>query len=295
MKRISLIILLIASLFAVQAQEVIPLYKGLPPGNKQAGNTESNIKTGRGYVTNVSIPTLTVFKPQKTNPAKTAVIICPGGGYFRLSIFDGGYELAKELNKEGITAFVLKYRTYAENAFESFQTIPFQDLQTAFKIAQEGADNFGIDKNNIGIIGLSAGGHLCAMTAIAKEGIKPKFTLLIYPVISFLDELTSSKAVTKLNLLGSQPTQEQKLAFSPELHVTSTTAPAFLVHAQDDSTSLVGNSIAYYSALVKNRVPAQLLIYQKGGHGFAMYNKEQNEYWLPAAVKWMRLNNFLKP
>jgi dipeptidyl aminopeptidase/acylaminoacyl peptidase len=95
--------------------------------------------------------------------------------------------------------------------------------------------------------------------------------------------------------LGSQPTQEQKLAFSPELHVSATTAPAFLVHAEDDSTSLVGNSIAYYSALVKNKVPAQLLIYQKGGHGFAMYNKEQNEYWLPAAIKWMRLNNFLKP
>ena len=65
--------------------------------------------------------------------------------------------------------------------------------------------------------------------------------------------------------------------------------------AQDDSTSLVGNSIAYYSALVKYKVPAQLLIYQKGGHGFAMYNKEQDEYWLPAAIKWMRLNNFLKP
>ena len=295
MKRISLIILLIVSSLVIQAQEIIPLYKGLPPGNKQLGNTESIIKTGRGYVTNVSIPTITVFKPQKINAAKTAVIICPGGGYFRLSIFDGGYELAKELNKEGITAFVLKYRTYTENAFESFQTIPFQDLQTAFKIAQEGADNFGIDKNNIGIIGLSAGGHLCAMTAIAKEGIKPKFTLLIYPVISFLDELTSAKSVTKLNLLGNQITQEQKMAFSPELHITSTTAPAFLVHAQDDSTSLVGNSIAYYSALVKNKVPAQLMIYQKGGHGFAMYNKEQDEYWLPAAIKWMRLNNFLKP
>ncbi|MCX6298309.1 MAG: alpha/beta hydrolase [Bacteroidetes bacterium] len=295
MKRIRLILLLLVSSFVIQAQEIIPLYKGLPPGNKKSGNTESIIKTGRGYVTNVSIPTITVFKPQKINAAKTAVIICPGGGYFRLSIFDGGYELAKELNKEGITAFVLKYRTYTENAFESFQTIPFQDLQTTFKIVQEGADNFGIDKNNIGIIGLSAGGHLCAMTAIAKEGIKPKFTLLIYPVISFMDELTSAKSVTKQNLLGNQITQEQKMTFSPEIHVTSTTAPAFLVHAQDDSTSLVGNSIAYYSALVKYKVPAQLLIYQKGGHGFAMYNKEQDEYWLPAAIKWMRLNNFLKP
>lgn len=295
MKRLILFTLLFVTCAIIHAQQRIPLYKSTPPGNSNLPNAESTITTGRGYVTNVSIPDLTVYKPAKMNAAKTAIIICPGGGYSKLSIFDGGSDIAKELNKAGITAFVLKYRTCTKNTFTDFKQLPFLDIQAALKIVKEGANEWGIDPNNIGLMGLSAGGHLCAMTAVNTQGIKPAFTLLIYPVISFTNELTSAKSVTKINLLGENISEETKRAFSPELHVSQNTPPAFLVHAEDDSTSLVGNSIAYYQALVKNKIPAQLTVYQKGGHGFALYNKVQDEYWMPSAIKWLLLNNFLRP
>lgn len=228
------------------------------------------------------------------NPAGTAVIICPGGGYSRLSIVDGGYEAAQAFADSGVVAVVLKYRTTQDSAYTDYKNVPLMDLQQAMQVVMERADKWKIDTTHIGILGFSAGGHLTAMAATTANTRRPAFTILLYPVISFLDSLTSKTSNSRSNLLGKKISNEEKIRYSPELHITASTPPAFIVHAGDDSTSYVGNSIAYYNGLTKNKVPAQLLLYQRGGHGFAMYNKEQDEYWLPAATRWLTLNGFYK-
>jgi acetyl esterase/lipase len=296
MKRIGMLWIIFTGLFA-QAQQVIPLYTGIAPGSLPVADKEtfSTPSGGRPFVTNVTRPTLTVFMPQRPNAARTAIIICPGGGYSRLSIEDGGYEAAKALAEAGVVAFVLKYRTWQEGAYTSYKNIPLQDLRQAMMMVRAGAEKMNIDTAHIGLLGFSAGGHLAAMAASSPAVTRPAFTLLVYPVISFTDELTSARSTSRNTLLGRNSSPAEKKAFSPELQVSAATPPTFIVQAEDDSTSLVGNSIAYYQALVANRIPAQLLLYQKGGHGFALYNKAQDEHWMPAAIKWLALNGLYLP
>lgn len=272
------------------------MYAGTAPGSFPTADRESFSRpaTGRPFVTNVSRPTLTIFIPEHYSSSHTAVIICPGGGYSRLSIEDGGYEAAKVLASAGIPAFVLKYRTWQDSAYNDYRSIPLQDLHQAMKIVYAGAEKWKIDTARIGLLGFSAGGHLAAMAATDLNGRRPAFTLLIYPVISFTDELTSKTSSSRNNLLGKNSSLAEKRAFSPEIHISPSTPPAFLVQAEDNSTSLVGNSIAYYRGLVANKIPCQMMLYQKGGHGFALYNKVQDEYWMPAALKWLALNGFYK-
>jgi acetyl esterase/lipase len=293
-----LFFLVIISCTACKAQEVIPLYKGTAPGVLTNENKESTSKSsagrGRSFTINVTVPDITVYHPAKQNAARSAVIISPGGGYSRLSIIDGGHEAAKVFADAGITAIVLKYRTWQEATYTEYKNIPLQDLQQAMKIVGEHSEKWNIDREKTGLLGFSAGGHLTAMAATSTTGPRPAFTLLIYPVISFMDSLTSKTSGSRSNLLGKKITKEEKIVFSPELHTSATTPPAFLVHAENDSTSLVGNSIAYYQALMANKVPVELLVYKKGGHGFAMYNEEEKKYWFPSALEWMRKNGFYK-
>lgn len=279
------------------AQTVLSLYDGRPPGNRTDENKEEFIRPehGRPVVKNVTFPTLTVYRPAHADPDRSAVIICPGGGYLDLSIEDGGYDIAREFAAAGITALVLKYRTWVPGAFENFRDIPLQDLNRAMAIVLAHAAQWNIDTARIGLMGLSAGGHLAAMGSIPGNlEHKPAFTMLIYPVISFRDSLTSRRSKTRRTLLGADPAEQEKLAFSPELHIGKNTPPAFIVQAEDDSTSMVGNSLSYYQGLVANKVPGQLLIYEKGGHGFALHNKAEGEDWMPSAIKWLALNGFRK-
>ncbi len=297
LKRVLLLLFVLSNL-SCKAQQVISLYTGTPPGALPVEDRESSSKpssgNGRAFVINVTNPTLTVYLPKKNNPSRTAVIICPGGGYARLSIEDGGYEAGKALAEEGITAIVLKYRTWRDSVYNDFKKIPLEDLQQALNIVYTNAKKWDIDTTHIGILGFSAGGHLTAMAATTFEKRKPAFTLLIYPVISFLDSLTSNTSNSRSNLLGKNIREEDKITYSPELHITNTTPPGFIVHAEDDKTSLVGNSIAYYKGLVSNKISAELLLYKKGGHGFALYNKAEDKYWLPDAIRWLAQVGFYK-
>ncbi|MBS1663402.1 MAG: alpha/beta hydrolase fold domain-containing protein [Bacteroidetes bacterium] len=282
---------------SASAQKIVPLYEGRPPGNKTDENKEefTRPENGRPTVKNVTIPTLTYYLPAHADAGRGAVIICPGGGYLNLSIEDGGYDIAKEFAAAGISAFVLKYRTWVSGAFENYRDIPLQDLNRAMEIIHAHAAEWKIDTANIGLMGLSAGGHLAAMGSIpGKIGRRVAYTMLIYPVVSFQDSLTSPRSKTRKTLLGDNPSAAEKITFSPELHVSKNTPPAFVVQAEDDSTSMVGNSLAYYEALVAHEVPGRLLIYQKGGHGFALHNKAEGADWMPDAIKWMGLNGFRK-
>ncbi len=297
LKKLMFFLMVILSL-PCKAQEVIPLYTGIAPGSLPVEDNETSSKSkggnGRVFVTNVTRPTLTVYLPKKINPLRTAVIICPGGGYNRLSIEDGGYEAATVLAEAGIAAFVLKYRTNQELAYTDYSKVPLLDLKRAMDIVYGNAAKWNIDSSHVGILGFSAGGHLTAMAATTFEIRKPAFTILAYPVISFLDSLTSKTSNSRSNLLGKNISLEDKIKYSPELHISHATPPAFILHAKDDKTSLVGNSMAYYDGLIANKVAAKLLLYEKGGHGFALYNKEEDTYWMPQALVWLAEHNFYK-
>jgi acetyl esterase/lipase len=295
--------LIITASFTARAQQEMKLYPGAIPNSKNCVNKEAADTSGRHVVRNVTIPTLTAFFPKRPNTSGTAVIICPGGGYSNLSIQDGGIDVAKELAGYGIAAFVLKYRTSNPACNTNNSIVPLQDLQQAIYTVRANAGKWHIDVAKVGLLGFSAGGHLSALGAtqyntaqIDAKGVslKPAFTILAYPVISFTNALTSKKSATRSNLLGKNPTAEQIEWFSPERNVNGNTPPSFLIQASDDSTSMVGNSIAYYNTLHRYQVSAKLIVYQKGGHGFAAYNKAEDDHWLPYAVKWMRLNKFLE-
>jgi len=277
------------------SQVTTKLYEGLPPGNKTAENKEKEVVTdaGRRALVNVTVPDLTFYKAEGDKKSNAAVIICPGGGYHRLSIFDGGEDVALAFAKAGVNAFVLKYRTNTENSFHSFEPLPLMDLKRAFKMVKENASTNEIDTNKIGVIGFSAGGHLAAMSFTPTNPIQFSFNILVYPVLSFKDEYVSPKLQSRKVLLGDNIKKNKKLAYSPELFIADNHPPSFLIHAMDDKTSLVENSLVYYQQLVAKKIPAQLLVYQSGGHGFALHNKVQDEFWMPSVIKWLQLNKII--
>jgi acetyl esterase/lipase len=302
--KILLTIVLMSGTLLLTAQKVIPVYAdGKIPGaidcNKKEITT-SNASNNRETVADVMQPSLTVFQPVVMNAARSAVIICPGGGYARLAITHEGYQVAEEMNKAGVTAFVLKYRLPNDTCMQHKETAPLQDIQQAMILVKSHAADWGIDSSKVGVLGFSAGGHLASTAAthftnsVADNplgiSVRPAFAILIYPVISFSNEL--AHAGSRNNLLGKNPTQEAINLFSNEKQVTAQTPPCFLVHAADDRTVPVKNSIHFYEALLENKVKGSLLIYQSGGHGFGLINPDTKETWMTNAVSWLKLNGF---
>lgn len=302
MKRLSIFVFFIFVVMAVNAQDVIPLYKGVIPGSKTApANFKENTVTGSDGVARVSRvtePTLTVFAPAKPNG--TAVIICPGGGYSILAIGKEGYDVAKKFAEIGVTAFVLKYRLPNDTIMVDKKLAPLQDALQAIYLVRKNASVWGIQENRIGIMGFSAGGHLASSLSVHYNDMKienqedislrPDFSVLIYPVISF-GTVTHAGSVKRL--LGDEPTQAQRTYFSNQNHVNSQTPPAFLVHATNDLTVPVKNSLMYYENLTKVKVPAEMHIYQSGGHGFGLNNKTTTENWFNTLKAWMTANKWL--
>jgi acetyl esterase/lipase len=282
---------------SLAAQEVMPLYDKVP-GSKQANLKEvADTTNGILRIRNVSEPTLTIYRPAAGQANGTAVIICPGGGYTLLAASHEGSDVAKLFVSWGITAFVLKYRLPNDAIMEDKTIGPLQDAQRAVQIVRQKAAGWGVNPSRIGIMGFSAGGHLAATASthfyspvIANEGIsvRPDFSILIYPVISFTDSLMHKGS--RDNLLGADLSPARVIAYSNEKQVKGDTPPAFLVHAGDDKTVRVGNSIAYYEALVRNKVPAELHLYQNGGHGFGMNNKTTADQWTERLKNWLKAN-----
>lgn len=247
----------------------------------------------------VTTPTLTVYKPNKPNG--TSVLIFPGGGYQHLSMEKEGSKIAEWFNSLEITAFVVKYRLPSDLIMEEKTIGPLQDAQQAIKIIRKNVKKWNLDAHKIGVIGFSAGGHLASTLAtkfnqktyISTDTIsaRPDFTLLIYPVISMKNEITHTGS--KTSLLGNNPTELLVEKFSNENHVTIKTPPTFIVHASDDQSVSVMNSINYYLALKEKKIDAELHIYEKGGHGFGLISKETSQFWTIDSSNWLKKHNFL--
>lgn len=286
------------------AQKVIPLYKKVPNSKPAPGYKEKTVtgKDGVIRISKVSIPQITIFQPKRSSGNNAAVIICPGGGYSILAYNLEGTDVAKIINSWGVTAIVLKYRLPSDSIMENKTIGPLQDAQRAIQYVRENAAQLNIDPENIGIMGFSAGGHLASTLSThfdkayidnpKNTSLRPDFSILGYPVISFTDELTHIGS--RNNLIRKNPSPELIKEFSNELQVTDKTPPAFLVLAGDDKGVSPENSIRYYEALLKVHVPAELHIYQNGGHGFGTHNRTTKDNWMQTLKHWMQHNNFLR-
>ncbi len=295
------IILCLLFMTNVSAQQAISLYGGAIPGAKSTPvdyiETKAYARDSSTNVSLVSTPMLYVY--QAKNPSGAAVIICPGGGYGVVAIDKEGHKVAKKFQEIGVTAFVLKYRLPSDLIMKDKTTGPLQDALQAMYLVRKNAATWGIDVNKIGIMGFSAGGHLAATTSthyadlkVENEeniSLKPDFSILIYPVITF-GQYTHAGSVKRL--LGEQPTELQKRYFSAERNVNAQTPPTFMVHANNDLTVPVQNSLRYDEALVKHNVKAELHIYQGGGHGFGLHNKTTKDDWFERLKNWMVANRF---
>jgi len=294
--------IILFSLFTINlsAQKVIPLYDNIP-NSKPSPNKEKATNNGVLIISNVSVPTLTIYQPKKQNAKRTAVVICPGGGYGILASGHEGADVALSLNEMGITAFVLKYRLPNDTIMVDKSIAPLQDAQRAMQIVRENNSKWNLDASKIGIMGFSAGGHLAATVSTQfnrevisnpkKTSLRPDFSVLLYPVISFTDSLTHIGS--RDNLVGKNPSAATIKLYSNELQVTNQTPPAFLVHAADDGAVPIGNSIAYYEALLKNGVYSEMLLYPHGEHGFGMNNKTTADKWIDNLKNWLTASSFL--
>ncbi len=289
-------VLILAASLKAKAQQVINLYPGAIPNSKQSDVKETQKS---GLIRGITKPTLKMFLPDKDKSTGAAVVICPGGGYAVLVYQAEGIRTAKEFAKNGIAAFVLKYRLPSDKIMINKNIGPLQDAQQAIKMVRENASRWGIDTNRVGIMGFSAGGHLASTEATHYRkalienkdhtNLRPDFQILAYPVISMQDSLTHFGSRTEL--LGKNPSKKLIDEFSNELQVDSNTPPAYITQAEDDKTVTVENSIVYFEQLRHHNVPAELQIYPKGGHGFVLRMKTSD--WTEPIFKWMKRSGWI--
>ena len=286
------------------SQKVIPLYKGSIPNSRPSPDEEKSeiSKDGILLISKVSRPTLSIYLPPKEKSTGAAVIICPGGGYWVLAAGHEGADVAKRFNEMGIAAFVLKYRIPDTAYMQQTANGPLQDAQRAIQLVRENAREWKINRNKIGILGFSAGGHLASTAGThfangqipnAKgTSLRPDFMVLVYPVVSFSDT-TVSHSGSGSKLLDKNASPELMREYSNELQVTPQTPPSFLVHAKDDPIK-VENSLLFAEALKKNGVPVEVYLYEKGGHGYGMYNKASDVRWMDLLEDWMKKMGFIR-
>ncbi len=273
------------------AQDVIPIYAGNPPGTPQETYLEKQYFSkvwNTEVVTNVTRPTLTVFKPAAGLNTGSAVVICPGGGYMALSINSEGIDVAKYLAARGMTAFVLKYRLAptADDATQEFgdlwqhdrakldqmiaKALPLAvaDGLAAVAYVRQHASEWGIAPDRVGIMGFSAGGGVTTGAAFQyKPDSRPAFVAPIYA--------------------GGEDFRQ--------MQVPSDAPPMFIAAATDDNLGLGPLSVALYAKWVAAQKPAELHMYAKGGHGFGM--RKQNiptDHWIDRFAEWLELQGFLK-
>ena len=264
--------------------EVVPLWPGRMPGdqgtrivrkvNERSKRTGFNDRSVNG----IDRPVLVVKRPAKPNGA--AVLLMPGGGYGFLSYDNEGTEQARWLNALGVTCFILLYRLPGEG-WGDRRLVPLQDAQRAMRLIRSRATTFAIDPARVAIIGFSAGGHLAGSLATRHDeavyapvdaadrlSARPDLAGLIYPVIS-MDAAITHKG-SRDNLLGPIPSEAEIAAASVDKRVTAETPPVFLIHASDDRTVPVANSLSVYAALLAAQRPAEMHLFDEGGHGFGV-------------------------
>jgi acetyl esterase/lipase len=247
-------------------------------------------------------PAITVYMPPITTGPMTAVIIAPGGSYARLSMNNEGRLPASYLNSLGIAAFVLRYRLGPVY----HHPIELGDAQRAIRTVRSRAAEWHIAPDRIGIMGFSAGGHLASSASthveegkadatdpVDRVSSRPDFAVLGYPVISFVEPFTHQGS--KTNLLGESPDPALARSLSSETQVTASTPPTFIYHTNADTVVPVENAVAYFLALRKAAVPAEMHVFRNGPHGSGLAQQDPAlAEWPRLLANWLRVSGFLK-
>src|SRR2546423_3423718 len=234
------------------------------------------------YVDRVSQPTMTVYSPVASNTG-VAVVVFPGGGYNVLAIDLEGTEACDWLTSRGITCVLLKYRV------PCMKSGPYLDCRTALQDAQRTvglvrfhAARWHIDPHKIGVLGFSAGGHMVA-------AMSTHFEKRLYPTVDAADTVSCRPDFAIALYPGHLAVRERNFVLNPDIQVTHRTSPTFLVHAEDDPVDPVENSLVYYAALRKAGIPAEMHLYVKGGHAFALRpTSSPISGWPQLVEKWLR-------
>jgi len=246
-------------------------------------------------------PALTSYPANPAKAVGTAVIVCPGGGYGGLAMDHEGKQIAEWLNNLGISAFVLRYRLGPKY----HHPIELQDAQRAIRMVRARAADIQVNPDHIGIWGFSAGGHLASNTGThfdsgdpnAKEMVdrmssRPDFMVLSYPVISFTDFVHTG---SRRNLLGDDPDPKLVELLSNEKQVTTQTPPTFLFHTDSDTGVPSENSVLFYLALRRAKVPAEMHIYEPGKHGVGLAPLDPTlSSWSGRLAEWLRIRGLLR-
>jgi acetyl esterase/lipase len=232
-------------------------------------------------------PTLIIYLPEADKATGCGIVVCPGGGYGGLAMGHEGHDIGKWLNSLGIAAFICDYRHQGKGYSHP---APLQDAQRAIRTVRSRAKEFNVQPNRIGVLGFSAGGHLASTVAThfadgqatedasLKESARPDFAVLCYAVIAFDADYTHKGS--QYNLIGKDAPKDLVESLSNEKQVTAHTPPTFLWHTTEDTAVPPENSVQFYFACKKNKVPAELHIYEKGQHGIGLATKH------PGADQW---------
>lgn len=274
-----------ATAFAADEPRKIEVWRGLPPGETQlsAGETlpvRANENPPATRIAKITQPLLEVYEPPADKRTGVGVIILPGGGYNYVVQDKEGSEAARWLNTLGATAYVLRYRTKNDDAKIPLWKRPVQDGQRAISLLRANAAEWKLNPGKIGILGFSAGGQAAALVTtrfdereyaaaddVDKQSCRPDFALLIYPW-----NLWDAKSGKLLD----------------EIRITAKTPPTFLLHTHDDASSSLG-SVYFYAGLKQQKVPAELHVFQAGGHGYGMRPVAGTTIhtWPVAAEAWL--------
>jgi len=273
-----------------RADSELALWPDGPPGPPPAPPAEATRErsTDPAYndriLLHVRDPRLAVFRPARPNGA--AVLIMPGGGYSWVVIDKEGFEMARLLAARGIAAFVLFYRLPGDG-WAAGPEVPLADARRAMQLVRR---QRGVDPRRVCALGFSAGGHVCAslLTRFGDASARPDAAALLYPVISMA--APEAHAGSRRNLLGAAPTPASERAHSPHLHVPADAPPTFLLHAEDDVSVPVANSLLMRDALRARGVATEAHFFPDGGHGFGLRlaRGKSVEHWPDLFFAWGR-------
>ena len=271
------------------AQEVIKLWNGEPkPFYKENQLKEYEEEAwDTQCVFDITEPTLTLYRAQGENTGK-AVLIIPGGGYSLVAMYHEGYDIARILSDNGVTAAVLKYRLPKPESSAHPEKVPLADARKALKLMRSKSIEYGFDAHDVGVMGFSAGSHLATVVSLWKSkdpDENPDFSALIYGVtnltkanIEWLEKDLYHRKMTRKEIRKNRLLDQ----------VSKKTPPAFLVHAYDDDVCHVEESTLYAQKLFENGVPVEMHLFAEGGHGFGAGREEGvSSQWLGLFVKWL--------
>lgn len=247
------------------------------------------------YAQYTTDPIMTVMRPERPNGS--AMLLIPGGGY-RWSVLDKeGFDVARVFAASGTTCFILRYRLPADG-WTAGADAPLQDVQRAVRLIRSGAAGFGVRPDRITVLGASAGGHLAGLASARTDptyapvdaadavSLRPDLTVLMYPVATMADPHVH--AGSRTHLLGEAPSQARIAAYSLEQMNWTGGAPVFLLHAMDDASVPVENSLMLLTTLKAAGVKAEAHLFQEGGHGFGirLIQGRPAQVWPELARAW---------